>query len=43
MTYRLSQTHGFSLDGAFKAIVDWNYQYIDGSNLSRFLKSCSPG
>lgn len=43
MTYRLSQTYGFTVEGAFKAIVDWNYPYIDGNNLSRFLKSTFRG
>ena len=43
MAYRLSQTYGFTVDGAFKAIVDWNYPYMDGNNLSRFLKSTFRG
>ena len=35
----LSMTSDFDCKSGFKAIDDWNYNYIDFSNLKRFLKS----
>ncbi len=35
----LEQSYDFSAAGAFKAIDDWNYKYIDEKNLRRFLRN----
>ena len=35
----LESSYDFSVRAAFKAIDDWNYQYIDKQNLKRFLRS----
>lgn len=35
----LEQSYDFSVQGAFKVIDDWNYKYIDDSNLKRFLRN----
>ena len=34
---KLVHTHDFTMQKAFKAVDDWNYGYIDQSNLKRFL------
>ena len=34
---KLVHTHDFTYQKAFKAIDDWNYGYIDESNMKRFL------
>jgi len=35
----LESSYDFSIKAAFKAIDDWNYNYIDKANLKRFLRS----
>lgn len=35
----LEQSYDFSVNIAFKAIDDWNYNYIDFTNLRRFLRN----
>lgn len=35
----LESSYDFSVRAAFKAIDDWNYNYIDKQNLKRFLRS----
>jgi Ca2+-binding EF-hand superfamily protein len=35
----LEGMYDFSLFGAFKAIDDWNYKYLDERNLRRFLRN----
>jgi len=35
----LEHSYDFSVAGAFKAIDDWNYKYIDEKNLKRFLRN----
>ena len=35
----LETSYDFSVRSAFKAIDDWNYNYIDKQNLKRFLRS----
>lgn len=35
----LETSYDFTVRAAFKAIDDWNYNYIDKQNLKRFLRS----
>lgn len=35
----LEQSYDFQIQVAFKAIDDWNYNYIDFKNLRRFLRN----
>lgn len=35
----LEQSYDFSVAVAFKAVDDWNYNYIDFKNLRRFLRN----
>lgn len=35
----LETSYDFSVRAAFKAVDDWNYNYIDKQNLKRFLRS----
>lgn len=35
----LESSYDFSVRAAFKAVDDWNYNYIDKQNLKRFLRS----
>ena len=39
MKRALENAYDFSVQKAFRAIDDWNYNYIDSSNLKRFLRS----
>ena len=34
----LESSYDFTVQGAFKSIDDWNYGYIDKSNLKKFLR-----
>ena len=36
----LESSYDYSLQTAFKCIDDWNYGYIDHTNLKRFLRNC---
>lgn len=38
---QLASRYDFSLDLLFKTVDDWNYKYIDQTNLKRFLIKCS--
>lgn len=39
MKRTLEQSYDYSLQGIYKCVDDWNYNYIDKSNLKRFLRS----
>jgi hypothetical protein len=39
MKRSLESSYDFSVKAAFKAIDDWNYNFIDKQNLKRFLRS----
>ena len=39
MKRALENSYDFSIQKAFRAIDDWTYNYIDSSNLKRFLRS----
>jgi len=39
MKRSLESSYDFSVRAAFKAIDDWNYNFIDKQNLKRFLRS----
>lgn len=39
MKRALVNSYDFSIQKAFRAIDDWSYNYIDSSNLKRFLRS----
>ena len=39
MKRELQNAYDYTAEKAFKAIDDWNFNYIDGSNLKRFLRS----
>ena len=39
MKRALENAYDFSMQKAFRAIDDWTYNYIDSSNLKRFLRS----
>lgn len=36
----LESAYDYSVQGAFRCIDDWNYGYIDNTNLKRFLRNC---
>ena len=39
MKRALENAYDFSIQKAFRAIDDWSYNYVDSSNLKRFLRS----
>ncbi len=39
MKRALENSYDFSIQKAFRAIDDWTYNYVDSSNLKRFLRS----
>lgn len=43
MTFRIEQCYGFSVQGAFKAIVDHTGSFITSSNLSTYIRSSFKG
>lgn len=40
MKTHLAARYDFSVEALFKAIDDWNYRYIDSTNLKRFFVKC---
>lgn len=38
---QLASRYDYSLEQLFKAVDDWNYKYVDQTNLKRFLIKCS--
>ena len=39
MKRALENSYDFTIKKAFRAVDDWRYNYIDGNNLKRFLRS----